>query len=176
MTSPDTTPGAAAAGRSPGTVDLEYPRRDVAWTYALLSGGGAGLGVVLHVLRDWLLGFEVLPWRTLVEAADRLLDGWGPWGPVALAAVGAALGALLAADEVGKEHRFEVSPERVVVVGRQGRRGFPRADVREVLHADRALVLVASNGTELVRARTGIAVDELARVFRAAGYVWDPQG
>lgn len=162
--------------RSPGATVLTYPGSDVAWTYGVLVGGGAALGVVLHLLRDWLLSLDVLPWRGVVVTVDRVVDGWGAWGPVALVAAGALLGTVLAAAEVDSEPRFEVAPDRVVVVRGKSRRTYLRADVREALRADGALVLLATNGTELVRVKTGIPVAELERAFRDAGYAWDPHG
>lgn len=157
----------------PATV-LAYPGRDVAWTYGLLVGGGAALGAVVHLLRDRLLSLEVLPWRGVLVTVDRVVDGWGPWGAVALVAAGALLGFVVATGEVEKEPRFEVSPEHVVVVRGRRRRTYLRADVREALHDDGALVLLATNGTELARTTTGIPAPDLERAFRGAGYVWDP--
>ncbi len=159
-----------------GTTVHTYPRRDVAWTYGLLAGGGAALGLVLHLLRDRLLGLDFLPWRGAVETVDRVVDGWGVWGAVALVAAGALLGALLASTEVDKEPRFEVSPERVVVVHGKSRRTYLRQDVREALRNRGWLVLLAHDGTELTREKTGIGADALAAAFRAAGYPWDPMG
>lgn len=164
-------PAGAPAAR---TTVLTYPRGDVAWTYGVLVGGGVALGAVLHVLRGWLLSLDVLPWRGVVVTVDRVVDGWGAWGPVALVAAGALLGALLAAAEVDKEPRVEVSRERVVVVRGKSRRTYLRDDVREALREDGALVLLATNGTELARVRTGIPVADLERAFLDAGYVWDP--
>lgn len=158
----------------PGTAVLTYPRSDVAWTYAVLVGGGAALGVVLHLLRGRLLSLDFLPWRGVVVTVDRVVDGWGAWGPVALIAAGALLGALVAAAEVDKEPAFEVGPDRVVVVRGKSRRTYLRSDVREVLHEDGALVLLATNGVELVRAKTGVPAAALERAFRDAGYPWDP--
>jgi hypothetical protein len=160
------------AGRPP-TV-LTYPGRDVAWTYGLLVGGGAALGATVHLLRGWLLSLDVLPWRGVLVTVDRVVDGWGAWGTVALVAAGALLGFVVATGEVEKEPRFEVSPERVVVVRGRRRRTYRREDVREALHEDGALVLLATNGTELARTATGIPAPDLERALRAAGYVWDP--
>lgn len=165
----------ASRGAEPRTTVLTYPGRDVAWTYGLLVGGGAALGAALHLLRGWLLSLDVLPWRGVLVTVDRVVDGWGAWGAVALVAAGAVLGCVVAAGEVEKEPRFEVSPARVVVVRGRKRRTYLRADVREALHDDGALVLLATNGTELARATTGIPARDLERAFRDAGYAWDPQ-
>lgn len=170
----DAPADARAASRPAASVTLAYPRGDVAWTYVVLVGGGVALGAVLHLLRGRLLSLDVLPWRGVVVTVDRVVDGWGAWGPVALVAAGALLGALLAAAEVDKEPRFEIAPDRVVVVRGKSRRTYLRADVREALHEDGAVVLLASNGTELVRVQTGIAAADLERAFRDAGYTWDP--
>ncbi len=152
------------------------PRSEVALTYGLLAGGGALLGGLLHAGRGWLLSLDFLPWQGAVRTVDRIVDDWGPWGLVALVAAGALLGALVAADDVGKQPQVDVSPAEVVVTRGKSRRAYPRTDVREALHDDGALVLLASTGTELVRAKTSVPADELARAFRAAGYAWaDPR-
>jgi hypothetical protein len=157
---------------TPGTTALRVPRQDVVLTYVLLTGGGALLGLLLHLARGWLLSLDVLPWRGVVVTVDRVVDGWGAWGPVALVAAGAVLGALVAADDLEKEPRIDVSRTEVVVAQKTSRRTYPRADVREALHDDKALVLLTSNGTELVRVRTAIPAAALADALRGAGYTW----
>ncbi|VTR77811.1 YqeB family protein [Cellulomonas hominis] len=155
-----------------GTAGLRVPRQDVVLTYVLLAGGGAVAGLLLHLARDWLLSLAFVPWRGAIETIDRVVDGWGGWGPVALVAGGAVLGALAAADDLGKEPRIDVTRDEVVVTQRTSRRAYPRADVREALHDDKALVLLASNGTELARVRTAVPAAVLAEALRGAGYSW----
>jgi hypothetical protein len=160
----------------PGTTELRVPTSVVAWTYGLLAGGGAVVGGALHAAREWLLSLDVLPWRAAVSTVDSVLDGLGPWGLPVLAAAGAVLGALVAAAELEKEPRIDVAHHQVVVARGKSRRTYPRGDVREALHDAGDLVLLAENGTELVRATTSVPADALERAFRAAGYRWDTSG
>ncbi len=151
---------------------LRVPDGDVAVTWALLTVGGAAAGVAVGLLRDWALSLAWVPFRALLVTLDAIADAWGVWGLVALAAAGAGIGALVAADWQAKQPRIQVSRPEVVVAHQKKVRRYRRDDVREALHEDGALVLLAANGTDLARVPTEVAADDLAAAFRSHGYVW----
>lgn len=151
---------------------LRVPSDDVAVTWLLLAGGGAGLGAAVYLLRDWALSLAWLPFRPVLVTLDEIADSWGAWGLVALVALGAGVGAAFASDWQSKQPRLEVTRDEVVVAYAKGVRRYRRADVREALHEGGALVLLAADGTDLARVSTDVAARDLAAAFRAHGYVW----
>lgn len=151
---------------------LTTSRRDRILTWALLPVLGALAGWVVLAWHDVWLAQVWLPMRGPAEVVNRFAAFLGPWAAPVLIGVGVLAGALAALAALDEEVTLSVSGDGVEVATGSSRRRYPTADVREALADGKHLVLVAHNGTDLARVKTGFRRDRLAAAFRDHGVRW----
>jgi hypothetical protein len=165
--------GSAVHARGVRTPTLvTTPRSDCIWMWLLLPAGGAVSAAAVYGLRGLWLAEDWLPWRPAAVLADRLATSLGGWALPAFLAAGFAVGLVLATIASSEDVAVTVADDRVRIVKGSSMREHRSADVREVLVDGGHLVLVAHNGTDLSRTRTGLPSTELAEAFRSHGYRW----
>ncbi|MFB9382287.1 hypothetical protein ACFFTK_04010 [Pseudonocardia petroleophila] len=151
---------------------LATSRRSRLATAVLLPLGGALLGWAVLTWHDVWLALDWAPMRGPVALVDRF-DTWlGAGDTPVLVGLGVLLGVALVLVARSEEVTVAVGWDRVRVTRDSGERTYRRADVREALVDGKHLVLVADNGTELLRVRTEFGREALADAFRAHGYEW----
>ncbi|MGC4867426.1 YqeB family protein [Micromonospora sp. DT53] len=140
---------------------------------AVMWGGfplaGAGLGWLLAATTGWLARLPWVPFGDLIEWLDRLPEPQATAGAVAVG----VLGGLVVAG-IGTAERLIVTVDAAQVRLRRSNenRTVARADARVVFLADKHLVLLHADGTELVRESTDLPAAKLAAAFRAHGWGW----
>ncbi|RLP95003.1 hypothetical protein [Micromonospora sp. CV4] len=156
------------AGHRPRTVVSGGPLE-----LAVLWGGfpllGAGAGWLLAAATGWLVRLPWVPFRNLVEWLDRLPE---PQATVGTIAVGVLAGLVIAG--IGTAERLIVTVDAAQARLRRSDqdRTVARADTRVVFLADKHLVLLDTDGAELVREPTDLPATQLAAAFRAHGWGW----
>ncbi|MGK5738602.1 YqeB family protein [Micromonospora sp. URMC 103] len=130
---------------------------------------GAGAGALLAVGAGAISDLPWVPLKGLFEALSRLPQ---PQVTVGAALVGVVAGLLLAGAGTAERLTVTVDGQRVRL-RRDGRtREVPRHDVRGVLVDGRSLVLLDTDGGELVRETSDLSRDRLRSVFREHGWPW----
>ncbi len=123
-------------------------------TFVGLPVGCAAVGAAVLAFRDDWLAQDWLPWRSPVELLDRLAGWLGGWGPLVFVGLGLVAGLVLALAALDEEVSVAVTDEQVSITRGSSTRHYLAEDVREALLDAKHLVLVADNGTDLVRIKT----------------------
>jgi hypothetical protein len=141
-------------------------------TFVGLPIGCAAVATAALAFRDDWLARDWLPWRLPVELLDRFAGWLGGWGPLVFVGLGLVAGLVLALAALDEEVSVAVTDEQVSITRSSSTRHYRAEDVREALLDTKHLVLVAGNGTDLVRVKTGFSGAALAGAFREHGYTW----
>lgn len=143
-------------------------------TAVLLPVAGACAGWAVLTWHDAWRATEWLPMRGPAELVDRV-DAWlGPWSPMVLVAAGVVAGLVLAGIARFEEVTLQIADEQVLITSGASARRHRAVDVREAIVDGRHLVLLARDGTELARVRTGFDRSALQSAFRSHGYDVSP--
>ncbi|MEV1330872.1 hypothetical protein AB0J20_14990 [Micromonospora costi] len=130
---------------------------------------GAGAGALLGSAAGWISDLPWVPLQGLFEALSRLPQ---PHVTIGATSVGVVAGLLLAGAGTAERLTVTVDGQRAVL-RRDGRnRDVSRHEVRAVLVDGRELVLLDTDGGELVRETSDLARDRLRSAFRAHGWPW----
>lgn len=155
-----------------GKTVLTTSRKERRATVVLLPVAGAGVGWAVLTWHDAWRATDWLPMRGPAELVDRF-DAWlGPWAGVVIVALGMVAGCVLVLIARQEEVTVVVTDTQVEIIRGSSERSYRAADVREALVDGKHLVLLAGNGTELARVRTGFARSALGSAFRTHGYDW----
>ncbi|MGI9062335.1 MAG: YqeB family protein [Pseudonocardiaceae bacterium] len=141
-------------------------------TFVGLPVGCAAVGAAVLAFRDDWLAQDWLPWWPPVELLDRFAGWLGGWGPLVFVGLGLVAGVVLALAAMDEEVSVAVTDEQVRITRGSSTRHYRAEDVREALLDAKHLVLVADNGTDLVRIKTAFPGPALAGAFREHGYAW----
>lgn len=144
---------------------LRAPAWRTAGVYVVCALAGAGLGLLVGPLADWLV---TLPWAPMQGPAELIASIATPWLLAAGTLAGLALG--------GAAH-FEQLTIRLaddyVVLNRKGReQAFARADTALAFRDGKHLVLLGPGGGELSRQECDLSFRRVADAFTAHGYTW----
>ncbi|MDG4808109.1 hypothetical protein O7634_15240 [Micromonospora sp. WMMD1120] len=157
-----------AAGYRPRTVVSGGPLE-----LAVLWGGfpllGAGAGWLLAMTTGWLARLPWVPFSDLIEWLDRLPEPQATVGAIGVGVLGG-----LVIGGIGTAERLIVTVDGAQVQLRRAdqSRTVARADTRVAFLADKHLVLLDSDGAELVRESTDLPAARLAAAFREHGWRW----
>nr|WP_240979861.1 hypothetical protein [Streptomyces sp. HNM0574] len=145
-------------------------------TAAALTLAGAAAGALLPPLAAWLLG---LPWSPVDGPARLVTSVPEPWRTGGAAAVGLLGGLALGLLAAHEALTVRVSDADVELDVRDAPRTFTRAGTGLAFRDAGRLVLLAPDGTELAREKSGLNPQRLAAAFTAHGWPWadgDPYG
>ncbi len=144
---------------------LAEPARTTAGIYVALVLAGAGLGLLVAPLADWLL---TLPWAPMQGPAELAASIPAP----ALSAAGAVAGLLLGLVIQHEQLTLRLSDDRVVLMSRGREHTFRRDAVATVFRDGKHLVLLGHDGGELTRQDCALNAAHVTDAFTAHGYPW----
>jgi len=134
---------------------------------------GAGLGLALHFLLDWLLGLPWLPFHGPLNLLDRIPDQIAL--PVLLA-LGLVAGVIFGVHALADELSVTVTRDSVRLQRGDLDRTLRRSAVASVFLDAKHLVLLGPDTNELARQKTDQSANRLAAAFTGHGYPWRPDG
>ncbi|MFE1175983.1 hypothetical protein [Streptomyces sp. NPDC058773] len=144
-----------------------------AWTAVLLHLvlvlSGAGLGLMVKLLAEWLV---TLPWAPMQGPAKLLTSVPEPWLTVGLLSAGAVLGLIVALIARYEELSVTVADERMTLTRKGSSQEFAHDRVDRAFLDGRQLVLLDGDGGELARESCDVDARRLAGTFRMHGYAW----
>ena len=134
---------------------------------------GAGLGVGLHFLLDWLLSLPWLPFQGPLSLLDSIPDQVALPILIGLGVVaGVIFGAVAWADELS----ITVDGSRVRLTRGDSDHVINRTAVAAVFMDGKQLVLLGPDTGELAREKTDRPVSKIAEAFTRHGYPWRADG
>ncbi|MBE1537999.1 YqeB family protein [Actinomadura algeriensis] len=151
-------------GKARDTV-LSEPAWRTACVYAFCTPAGAGLGLLVGPLADWLV---TLPWAPMQGPAELAASVPSPW----LLAAGALAGLALSIVAHFEQLTIRLSDDRVVLTRKGRERAFAHADIASAFRDGKHLVLLGHGGGELVRVECGLDFARVADAFTSCGHVW----
>ncbi|MEV5830077.1 hypothetical protein AB0L25_31365 [Spirillospora sp. NPDC052242] len=144
---------------------LSEPAWRTACVYAVCTLAGAGLGLLVHPLADWLVK---LPWAPMQGPAELVASVPSPWLLAAGSLAGLAIGGVAHFEQL----TIRLSDDRVVLTRKGREHAFARADIASAFRDGDHLVLLGHGGGELVREECGLHFPRVADAFTAHGHVW----
>jgi len=148
------------------TVDEPPWLRTASWIGCPLLGAGVGYGA--WAIAAWVASLPAFPFQGVFRALTSIPQ---PWSTLAGIAAGVALGLGFAVLWAGDRLIVTVSAHRVTLVRGDKTRRI-EADLEAVYREGKELVMVTSDGRELVREKTDLGTPELAKAFTEHGLPW----
>lgn len=149
------------------TVDEPSWLRTSSWAGCPLIGGALGLGV--WAVADWAANLKVsFPFKavfTFLTALPR------PWGTAVAIVAGAVLGLAFATAWARGRLIVTVGERRITLVRGDKTRRI-EAELAAVYLDGKELVLSTTDGRELVREKTDLEAEQLAKAFTEHGHPW----
>ena len=134
---------------------------------------GAGLGLALHLLLDWLLGLPWLPFKGPLALIDSIPNQIAL--PV-LIGLGVLAGVIFGVVALADELSITVTRDSVRLKRGDVDRTLRRGAVASVFLDGKDLVLLGPDTNELAREKTDQTSARLAAAFTEHGYAWQPSG
>ena len=134
---------------------------------------GAGLGLALHLLLDWLLGLPWLPFKGPLALIDSIPNQIAL--PV-LIGVGVLAGVIFGVVALADELSITVTRDSVRLKRGDVDRTLRRGAVASVFLDGKHLVLLGPDTNELAREKTDQSAARIAAAFTAHGYPWRTDG
>lgn len=133
---------------------------------------GAVVGAFVPLLAHALAKLRWAPFKGLAELLTTVPE---PWLTLGGAGVGALLGLLVGFLAVHESLTVRISDTRIVLTVRDASREFPRGDVASAHRDGKQLVLLAPDGAELAREKSGLPWPRLTEALTAHGHGWAPE-
>ncbi|GAB2904160.1 YqeB family protein [Streptomyces mayteni] len=130
---------------------------------------GAGLGLLLPSLADWLMG---LPWVPMRGPFELVASFEGPWVGAALGGLGLLAGLALVVVAFTTSLKVTLTDSRVDLEKNDTRWGIDRAAVDAVFMDGKRLVILDRESRQLLRDTSEEKPADVARAFAAHGYPW----
>lgn len=149
---------------SPATV-LTQPTWITACVYAAFAAIGAGAGLLIELLADWLV---TLPWVPMQGPFELAVTIPSPWLP----ATGAVLGLAVALVAHHEQLTVHVTDAALTLRQKGKTQELPRDTVGTVFQDGKWLVLLDRGGGELARRESDLDPRRIATALTRHGYAW----
>jgi len=147
-------------------VDEPQWLRTASWVGCPLVG--AGLGWFLQSISGWVASLSWVPFKGPFQLVS---DMPSPWGIVTGVGLGLVLGLAFAAVWAHERLIVKVTPTRITLTTKGRSRAY-EAKLQAVFFDAKELVLLASDGRELVRQKSDVDREAVAKAFTEHGYPW----
>ncbi|NBE53131.1 hypothetical protein GUY60_17230 [Streptomyces sp. YC537] len=133
---------------------------------------GAGAGLVVKYLAQWLVTLPKAPFKEPAELLTRIPE---PWLTLGLLVVGTVLGVVLGLIVLHEELTVRVSGDEVRLTRKGEPSTFARAEIGMAFRDHKELVLLGPDGAQLTCEPCDFAERRLASAFTRHGHRWAEQ-